>query len=263
MKQILFILFISIFLSSCVQLSYADSTDFAGIKKGDKYWIVGVCRGPEAGEVYAQSVEKAQHASPELVKLLRKGTCIRTPVKVVIHVEKVVRALIDWEDDEAYLVQLSHTETSEPIDFYSIVWPQITNFEEPSNGSHDGPYNRSFSGPQWDISSHLTPVQAGERVWIGGMCRAEEGAAIVLFLSAQTGSMEDIQSHVKAGRCRSLGNMQRVLIAAVLTDGIDVQGDTYWLIQLANNKAEPQPWYSLAWECTLEANLNLSNGDCR
>ncbi len=261
MKQILFILLIGIFLSSCVQTS--DTPDFAGIKKGDKYWTQGICKGPEAGEIYAQSVEKAQYASPELIKLLRNGTCVRAQGKIVVHVERVIRALIDWENDEAYLVQLSNIETNEPIDFYTIVWPQITNFEEPTNGSSNKPYNRPFSGPQWEISTHLTPVKAGEMVWIGGMCKTDEGAALTLFLSPQKDVRDELQVHVQADRCRSFGSLQRVSIAVVLTDGIDTQGDPYWLVQLANTKGEPKPWYSLAWECTLEANLQLSGGDCR
>ena len=263
MKQILFIILLAIGITSCVQTSNPDSTELAGIKKGDKYWILGICKGPEAGEVYAQSVEKSQNASPELIKLLRKGTCARLPQREVVQVERVVRALIDWENDEGYLVQIAHVKTNEPLDLYTIIWPQITNFEEQSNGSHNKPHthNRLFSGPQWDISSHLTPVKAGETVWVGGMCNLE--AALDLFLSAQTDLRDELQVHVQADRCRNLRSLQRVLIAAVITDGIDTRGNSYWLIQLANLKKEPQPWYSLAWECTLEVNLQSTGGDCR
>ena len=267
MKQILFIILLAIGISSCVQTLNPDSTNLSGIQKGDKYWARGICKSQEAGEVYAQSVEKAKHASPELIKLLRKGTCFRVQGKIVIQVERVVRALIDWENDEAYLVQLAHSETNEPMEFYTIVWPQITNFEEPSNessnGSQDKPHNRLFSGPQWDISTHLVPVKAGETVWIGGMCKQDEGAAMILFLSAQADARAELQEHIKADRCRSLMGVKPVLIAAVITDGVDTEGNSYWLVQLANSEGEPQPWYSLAWECTLLANLQLLGGNCR
>ncbi len=95
------------------------------------------------------------------------------------------------------------------------------------------------------------------------MCKTDEGAALTLFLSPQQDVRDELQVHVQADRCRSLGSLQRVLIAAVFTDGIDMSGDPYWLVQLANTKGEPRPWYSLAWECTLEANLQLYSGDCR
>ncbi len=257
MKQILFILFISIFLSSCVQTPSTDSPNYAGIKKGDKYWVLGVCKDAEAGEIYAQSVEKSNNASPALRKLMQKGICGKLPRRVPVPIFEVIRSLIDWENDIAYLVQLAHRETLEPMDFYTIVWPQ-TKFEEPVNGSHVHPHI-----PQWDISTHLIPVKADEMVWIGGMCKIDEGAALTLFLSAKMDVRDELQAHVQADRCRSLGSMQRVLIAAVLTDGVDMNGDSYWLVQLANTKGEPRPWYSLAWECTLEANLQLPGGDCR
>ena len=257
MKQILFILFISIFLSSCVQTSSTDSPDFAGIKKGDKYWVLGICKGPEAGEIYAKSVEKSNFSSPALRELIQKGICGKLPRKVPIPIFEVVRSLIDWENDEAYLVQLAHRQTNEPIDYYTIIWPQ-TKFDEPVNGSHVHPHIR-----QYDISTHLTPVKAGEKVWIGGMCKTDEGAALTLFLSPQKDVRDELQVHVQADRCRSFGSLQRVSIAVVFTDGIDMSGDPYWLVQLANTKGEPRPWYSLAWECTLEANLQLYSGDCR
>jgi len=250
MKQILFIisLTIGILLSS---LSLAD------IKKGDKYWIYAVCRGAEAGEIHAKSVEKSMGASPALIILVQQGVCGRLPGKTVIPIERVIRALVDWEGDEAYLVQLAHKVTLKPIDYYTVVWPQ-NKFVEPSNGSS----NRLLHTPQYNISTHLAPVKAGERVWIGGMCRVDKGAAMDLFLSVQTESMDDVNPHIKAGRCISLGGMHVSLIAAVLINGIDNQGNSYWLVQLVNNKKEQQPWYSLAWECTLEANLQLPGSNC-
>ena len=260
MKQILFILLIGIFLSSCVQTSGPDSTDYAGIKKGDKYWVLGICKGPEAGEIYAQSVEKSNNASPALRELMQKGICGKLPRRVPVPIFEVIRSLIDWENDIAYLVQLAHAQTLEPMNFYTVVWPQ-TKFEE--SHSRPRPPNTLFSIPQWNISTHLTPVKAGEMVWIGGMCKTDEGAALTLFLSPQQDVRDELQVHVQADRCRSLGSLQRVSIAAVITDGIDTEGDSYWLVQLANTKGEPRPWYSLAWECTLEANLQLYSGDCR
>ena len=73
-----------------------------------------------------------------------------TQRRVPAPIERVVRSLIDWEGDEAYLVQLANMQTNEPMDFYSIVWAQ-TKVEEQSNGSHNRLPNRLFSGPQWDI----------------------------------------------------------------------------------------------------------------
>jgi len=191
--------------------------------------------------------------------LLRAGVCGKLPQRTSMYVAKVIRALIDWENDEAYLVQLAHAQTQEPIDYYTVVWPE-NEFRTPSNGSsNDGSGDVLY----YHISTHLAPVKAGEKVWIGGMCRDTDDAALILFLSPQGGFQDELRAHVQADRCRPLGNLQRVLIAAVLTDGIDTQGDSYWLVQLANTKGEPRPWYSLAWECTLEANLHLPGGDCR
>ena len=152
MKQILFIfLAIGIFLSSCVQTSSPDSPDFAGIKKGDKYWVLGICKGPEAGEIYAQSIEKSNYASPALRELMQKGICGKLPRRVPVPIFEVIRSLIDWENDEAYLVQLAHEQTLEPMDFYTIVWPQ-TKFEESHNRPR--PPNTLFSIPQWNISTN-------------------------------------------------------------------------------------------------------------
>lgn len=250
MRQILFIISLIIGIS-------LSPVSYAGIQKNDKYWIIAVCAGEEAGETWAKSAEISINPSPELITLLKARTCFKLSGRAPGSIGRVVRAFIDWEDDETYLVELSHMTTGKLTGYYTLIWPQFK-IEEQSNGSSSG------TSPvlQYDISSHLVPVQAGEMVWIGGMCRAE--GATVLFLSAQTGDVRPIlQELTKAGSCRSLGSMQRVLIAAVITDGIDREGDTYWLVQLANSKAEPQPWYSLAWECTLEANLQLSGGDCR
>ncbi len=134
MRQILFIIFLAIGISSCVQTLSFDNTELAGIKKGDKYWVLGVCKGPKAGEIYAQSVEKSNSASPELIILLKQGVCGKLPRRVPAPIERVVRSLIDWEGDEAYLVQLASIQTNEPMDIYSIVWPQ-TKVEEQSSGS--------------------------------------------------------------------------------------------------------------------------------
>jgi len=261
MKQLLFIIFLAIGVASCELIPKPDSeissSTYIGIKKGDKFWVSAVCKGPKAGEIYAQSVERSMSASPGLIVLLQQGVCGKLPSRIPMPITKVIRALIDWEDDEAYLVQLANMQTNKPMDYYTIVWPQ-TKFEEPVNGSH----NRRHTHQQ-DISTHLTPVKAGERVWIGGMCKMEEDAPLTLFLSAKMDMQDELQAHVLAGRCRSLGSLQSVLIAVVLTDGIDRQGNSYWLIQLANTKGEPQPWYSLAWENTLEANLLLPGGDYR
>ncbi len=142
MRQILFIIFLAIGISSCIQTSSVDSTDLVGIKKGDKYWVLGICKGPEAGEIFAQSVERSNNTSPELIKLVRQGVCGKLPRRVPVPIERVIRSLIDWEGDEAHLVQLANIKTNEPINFYTIIWPQ-TKVEEQSNGSHNKPHTHN------------------------------------------------------------------------------------------------------------------------
>lgn len=90
------------------------------IKPGDVVVVTGACFGEDAGETMASGIEKTSEITPEIRGLLMMGVCRKfKPATMVI--DRVVRALVDWEGDIAFLVQARVQ--GKPVEIYSVVWP--------------------------------------------------------------------------------------------------------------------------------------------
>lgn len=87
---------------------------------GDVVVVKGACFGEDAGETMAAGVETTSDVTPEMMALFMMGVCREfEPATMVI--DRVIRALVDWEGDVAFLVQARFE--GKPVEIYTVVWP--------------------------------------------------------------------------------------------------------------------------------------------